>query len=157
MDVQPTRKRKAPPAAWKPGQSGNPAGRPPGVPALATAMRVAVEERKDELVRAMLDRAVAGHPEAMRLVAERFAPTSRATFEPKAIPGLDADALEDQVRAVRAALARGDISADYAAATLSALRDGALAERLDSLTRRLQALESAEIIEMDVQHVDGPN
>lgn len=152
------KKRKPPPHAWQKGApSPNPHGRPPGVPALAVALREAVTARKDELVKALLDKAVQGNAEALRLVAERFAPVSRSSFEARPIPGLDAARLEDQVAAVRAALARGDISADVAGATLAALKDGAMAERLDQLTKRLAALEASETIDVGGAYVDGRN
>jgi len=41
---------------------------------------MAVEERKDDIVKTLMDKAVQGNPDALRLVAERFAPAMRATY-----------------------------------------------------------------------------
>src|SRR5689334_4846185 len=63
---------------FEPGQSGNPAGRPPGSRNKKTlALEAAMDERAEEVVTSMLDRAKNGEPAAMRLAMERLAPTGR--------------------------------------------------------------------------------
>lgn len=145
----PTPKR-LPATAWRKGQkSPNPAGRPPGVPALATALREAVEERKDDIVKTLLDRAVQGNPDALRLVAERFAPAMRATFAPVEIPGLrQAQNLAERVQAVQNAMADGVVSADHAAAILTGLKDAELALQVEGLRRELESLRAELVVEV---------
>lgn len=143
--------RKLPSTAWKKGApSPNPAGRPPGVPALATALREAVEERKDAIVKTLLDRAVQGNPDALRLVAERFAPAMRATFAPVEIPGLrQAQNLAERVTSVQNAMADGLVSADHAAAILTGLKDAELALQLENLRREVEGLRAELVVEVN--------
>lgn len=153
MQITPNTKppRKLPSTAWKKGApSPNPAGRPPGVPALATALREAVEERKDDIVQALLDRAVQGNPDALRLVAERFAPAMRATFAPVEIPDLrQAQNLAERVQAVQNAMADGLVSADHAAAILTGLKDAELALQVESLRKELEGLRAELVVEVN--------
>lgn len=143
--------RKLPSTAWRKGApSPNPAGRPPGVPALATALRDAVEARKDDIVKTLLDKAVSGNPDALRLVAERFAPAMRATFAPTEIPGLkQAQNLTERVQAVQNALADGLVSADHAAAILAGLRDAEVAMQVEGLRLELERLRAELVVEVD--------
>jgi hypothetical protein len=61
-----------------PGQSGNAAGRPPGALNKKTlALEAAYEDRAEEVVRNIMERAKNGDPAAMRLCMERAAPTGR--------------------------------------------------------------------------------
>jgi hypothetical protein len=67
--------RRAPRTAWKPGTSGNPAGRPPNERALANALREIVNPR--ELAQKLYDLAMGadfGEPSlpAMKLIFERL-------------------------------------------------------------------------------------
>ena len=153
MQITPNTKpaRKLPSTAWRKGApSPNPAGRPPGVPALATALREAVEERKDDIVQALLDRAVQGNPDALRLVAERFAPAMRATFAPVEIPDLrQAQNLAERVQAVQNAMADGLVSADHAAAILTGLKDAELALQVESLRKELEGLRAELVVEVN--------
>ena len=50
--------KKKPPGRWKPGESGNPAGRKPGTCEVA-AIRAAIADRVPELLAAMMTRASA--------------------------------------------------------------------------------------------------
>ena len=73
-----TDERKAPPHAWKPGQSGNPAGKPPGSRNKATQMVMALMEGgAEDITRAVVDAAKAGDLAAARLIIERLAPPLR--------------------------------------------------------------------------------
>ena len=71
-------KRRATPQAWKPGQCGNPAGKPPGCRNKATQMVMALMEGgAEEITRTVIDAAKAGDLTAARLVIERLAPPLR--------------------------------------------------------------------------------
>ena len=63
---------------WKPGQSGNPAGKPPGTRNRATQMVLALMEGgAEEITLAIIDAARKGDIAAARLVLERLAPPAR--------------------------------------------------------------------------------
>lgn len=73
-----TEKRKAPPHAWRKGQSGNPSGKKPGSRNKATQMVLALMEGgAAEITQAVIDAAKAGDLTAARLVIERLAPPMR--------------------------------------------------------------------------------
>lgn len=63
---------------WKKGQSGNPAGRPPGARNKATLMVLGLMERDaEEVARAVIAAARTGDLTAAKLVLERLAPPLR--------------------------------------------------------------------------------
>ena len=63
---------------FQPGQSGNPAGRPPGSLNKKTlAVEALLAERAEEVVTNLMDRAIEGHGTAMRLCVDRLVPTGR--------------------------------------------------------------------------------
>jgi len=60
---------------FQPGQSGNPAGRPPGSLNKKTlAVEAVLAERAEEIVTNLMDRAMEGHGTAMRLCFDRLVP-----------------------------------------------------------------------------------
>jgi Family of unknown function (DUF5681) len=66
------------PMRFQPGQSGNPAGRPPGSLNKKTlAAQALLDERTEEMVTNLMDRSKNGEPAAMRLVIDRLLPTGR--------------------------------------------------------------------------------
>ncbi|WP_153109945.1 DUF5681 domain-containing protein [Propionivibrio limicola] len=73
-----TEQRKAPPQAWKPGQSGNPKGKPAGTRNKATTMLLTLMENgAKEITEAVIEAAKAGDLSAARLVLDRLCPPAR--------------------------------------------------------------------------------
>jgi hypothetical protein len=73
-----TEKKKAPAHAWKPGQSGNPKGKPHGTRNKATAMVLnLMEGSAAEITQAVLEAAKGGDLSAAKMVLERLAPPMR--------------------------------------------------------------------------------
>ena len=132
-------KRKPPAAAWKPGQSGNPKGRPPGTGEVAK-MRAAIADRVPQLLAAMMARALDGDVGAARLLRERAIAPLKAAEQAQAL-SLPDGTLTDQGRAVLAAVAAGELAPGQGAALLGAIGTLARVSEVDELARRIEALE----------------
>lgn len=133
-------KKRAPPAPpWKPGQSGNPAGRTPGTGEVGK-LRASIAKHLPEIITKLVEQAKAGDAQAARLLLERVLPPVKASELPAPIP-LPDGALADQGRAVVAAAGSGALAPGQAAQLLAGL--GALAKLIetDELAARVAALE----------------
>ena len=134
--------RTKPPRAWKPGQSGNPAGRKPGTGEVAK-LRAAIAEHVPAIVARLTEAALAGDVAAARLLLERTVAPLKASEVPVSIAMPDGP-LADQGRAVMAGVANAGLAPGQGAALLASL--GALAKLVeaDELERRICALEAAK-------------
>jgi hypothetical protein len=133
--------KKAPPHAWKPGQSGNPSGRKPGTGKVA-AMREAIAAHVPEMVETLIDKARGGDVQAARLLIERVIPPMRAAelAQPLTLPD---GSLTDQGRAVLRSVAAGELAPGQGAQLLAAIAALGRTTEIDELARRLDALEQA--------------
>jgi hypothetical protein len=127
---------------WKPGQSGNPAGRPPGR-GLAAQVREKLGEGLPDVIAAVKAKALEGDIGACRLWLERVSPPIKSEELPVSID-IDGDTLTDRAECVMRALAGGDISPAQAAQLLTALGTLAKVHEVDELERRIAALEAAK-------------
>lgn len=131
--------RKAPPHAWKPGQSGNARGRPRGSGEVAK-LRAAIAEHVPTIIERLVAAALQGDVAAARLLLERtIAPLKAA--EPAAPLVLPDGTLTEQGRAVLGAVAAGTLAPGQGAALLGAIGTLARVIELDELERRIAALE----------------
>lgn len=133
---------------FRPGQSGNPAGRKAGSGWVGRARLDLqrgwdgdMEDGTDGIRAKLISAAKAGEAWAVRLVAERVCPPIKASEAPVEL-GLTGKTLTEKADGVISALAAGDLSPTQAAQLLQAL--GALAKvvETDELARRVQALEA---------------
>jgi len=123
-----------------PGQSGNPAGRPPAMP---PELRQRLTEASADIIEGVISAARGGDMQAARLVLERIAPVTRSTAAPVYIPELEqAATLSDKAQAVINAVARGECPPDIGATMIQALGACAKIIEIDELERRLSALEA---------------
>lgn len=122
---------------FKPGQSGNPGGRPAGS---GNAIRAQLTEAWEDIRPVLLDKALAGDMAAIRIVAERVCPPIRASEPPSPIE-LPRGSLTERANAVLDGMSAGELNTTQASQLMQAL--GALAKLIetDELMRRIQALE----------------
>ena len=132
-------RRKPPAAAWKPGQSGNPKGRPAGTGEVAK-LRAAIADRVPELLAAMMARALEGDVGAARLLLERAIAPLKAAEQSQAL-SLPDGTLTQQGRAVLASVAAGELAPGQGAALLGAIGTLARVAEIDELARRIEVLE----------------
>lgn len=128
------------PGRWKPGESGNPAGRRPGSGEVGR-LRASIAEHVPGIIAKLAEQALAGDAASARLLLERAIPPMKATeaAAPVSLPG---ETLTDQGRAVLAAVGAGELPPGQAAQLLAGL--GALAKLIetDDLERRIAELEA---------------
>lgn len=105
-----TDKRKHP-AAFKPGQSGNPAGKPKGARNHATrAILKLIEGGAEEITRTVLDAAKGGDMGAARFILERIVPAAKERPVSVALPDVTSAAgIADAQAAILQAVASGDL------------------------------------------------
>ena len=131
--------RKPPAAAWKPGQSGNPNGRPAGTGEVGK-LRAAIAKRVPDLLDAMMTKALDGDVGAARLLLERAIAPLKA-MEPTLALTLPDGTLTDQGHAVLRSVADGVLAPSQGAALLGAIGTLARVTEIDELETRIAALE----------------
>ncbi len=125
---------------FKPGTSGNPAGRKPGTGEVAK-LRQGIAKHIPAITRKLVQQAKAGDVQAARLLFERVIPPLKAAEHASALP-LPDGTLTQQGRAVLAAAAAGEIAAGQAAQLVAALSALASLTGTDELAARIAALEA---------------
>ena len=128
--------------AWKPGQSGNPQGKPRGSGEVAK-LRLSIAKHIPAIVKKLVERAKEGDSAAARLLLERVLPPVKAAEQAAPID-LPAGSLTDQGRAVLAAAGTGELAPGQAAQLLAGLGSLAKLVETDELAARIAALESKQ-------------
>lgn len=128
---------------FKPGQSGNPAGRPAGARSKAMlALDALADGEANAITKAMIEAAKKGDTTAGRMLLERIWPVRKGrgiTFD---LPEVTkADELPAAIAAVTRQVAGGDISPDEGAAVVSLLEAHRKAIETSELAARVAALE----------------
>ena len=122
------------------GQSGNPAGRPKGIPDQRTALRSLLEPHAQELVAKAVKLALDGDTTALRICIERLIPPMKARDEAVQLGSAKAG-LSEQGRAVLEAAAAGNITPERAATMMQSIAAQARIVELIELEERVKRLE----------------
>ena len=124
---------------WKPGESGNPQGRPRGAGEVAK-LRASIAGHVPEIIGQLVEAAKGGDVQAARLLLERVLPPMKPTelAVPLALPD---GSLTDQGRAVLSAVSMGDLAPGQGAQLLAAIGALARVAEIDELTERIEKLE----------------
>ena len=126
---------------WKPGQSGNPAGRRPGTGEVAR-LRAAIAQAVPEILDRLVQQAREGDMQAIKLLLERTLPPLKPMALPEPLPLRATGSLAERAEAVLAAMAAGQASPDAAEAAIAGLATLARLRVIDDLERRIEALEA---------------
>jgi hypothetical protein len=127
---------------WKPGESGNPAGRSKNSGKLG-ALREALIAQTPEILRKLIEQAKNGDVASAKLILERAIPILR----PEAMPvplALTGSTLSAQGRALLAAVSNGDVSVENAREAMAALQALSKIIEVDELQRRIEILEAVQ-------------
>ncbi len=127
---------------FKPGQSGNPAGKKPGT---KSKKRQLLESHSKELLRKLVDLALAGDPTALRLCIDRLLPRLRPESAPIRVD-TDAKDLVTQAQAIVQAALTGALPPDVTRDLTAALADVARLKEFTELEERLAALENSKAV-----------
>jgi hypothetical protein len=135
---------KRPDHLFKPGQSGNPAGRPKGVRDNRSILIDALAEHgttEQAFAKKIIGLAEEGNATAITVTATRLWKEARATLPVYEFPP-EAVTPEEKALAALDAAHRGEISSDHAAAHISAVRGAVELTQISEILERLAALES---------------
>ena len=126
---------------FRPGESGNRAGRPRGVPDRRVQARALFDKHREALVAVAIERALEGDATALRLCLERVCPPMRAVDAAVALGSLP-DSLAGKGEHVLGLLAAGDLAPEAASVILGAIAQQARIVEISALEQRIAALES---------------
>ncbi len=130
---------------FKPGQSGNPTGKPRGARHRATvAAEALLDGEAEALTRRAVELALEGDTTALRLCLERVLPPRKGRPINFTLPKMtNTGDLRAAALAILGAVSEGDISPEEAAAVAPLIEGVRKTMETDELSRRLEALEQA--------------
>lgn len=124
---------------WRPGQSGNPAGRKPGT-GQVSALRAQIGKRLPSIIEKVIAAAEGGDMQAARLLIERVIPSVRGSAEPVALPAASGS-LSERATSILDAVNAGRLPPDVGAQLVAAVAAMARVYETEELERRIAALE----------------
>lgn len=129
---------------WKPGQSGNPLGKPKGATNHATRMVTALmEEGAREIAQTVVDQAKDGNLMAARIVLDRLAPPVRERSIELELPDTSTAAgIANAQQTVLEAVGRGELTPSEGQVMAGILEARRKALETDELIARIKALEA---------------
>lgn len=125
---------------WRPGQSGNPAGKPKGAGRFA-ALRESIAKHVPAIIERLAHQAKEGDGVAARLLLERVYPAMKAVEQAQSIELPSEGTLTEKGNAVLSAVAAGDLAPSQGAALIGAIGSLARVAEIDELASRVAALE----------------
>lgn len=131
---------------FKPGQSGNPAGKPRGCKHGTTKLREAIAGDLHAIVAALIEKAKEGDTGAASLLFSRTLPPLRPMSETPDVP-LPGKTLDERAEAVTAATLAGALSPTAATELMAILSAQARINEITDIAERLERIEAALRIE----------
>ena len=123
---------------FKPGQSGNPNGRPKGKTA-ATLLRKSIADAMPEIITKLVDAALGGDTAAAKVLLDRTCPALKPQAMPIMLPVVDS--LAEQGNEIIKATMQGLIPPDIGSQLITALSNQGKLVELQEMTERLERIE----------------
>ena len=136
--------KRTPPAAWKPGESGNPRGKPKGAINKTTRLALALFEGDiQNIAGVVIQQAKSGDLTAARLVLDKLVPNARErAVELPGLPSTENPAgVAEAQAAILQAVAAGDLTPGEAATLSGIVENRRKSIETRELELRIQALE----------------
>lgn len=124
---------------FKPGQSGNPAGRPKDKTP-ATLLRKSIADDMPEIIKTLVNLAKGGDVQAAKVLLDRICPALKPQALSISVP-VNGSLAEQGNEIIRATMA-GQIPPDIGSQLITALANQGKLVEIDNLTKRLEAMEA---------------
>lgn len=124
---------------FQPGRSGNPAGRPKGIPNPQAKLRKSIEEHVPAIITRLAEAARGGDVAAASLLLSRCLPPVKPESFTKPIP--DGGSMAERAEQVVSEAMAGNLSATAAGELMGVLANQAKIVEISELAERLAALE----------------
>lgn len=131
---------------YRPGQSGNPAGKPKGAKHATTKLRDAIASDLHEIIAVLVEKAKAGDTGAAALLFSRTLPPLRPQSAPPEAD-LSGTTMNERAESVVAAALAGDLSPTGATELMGVLGQQARIAEVTDLAERIERLENAMKLE----------
>lgn len=128
---------------WRPGESGNLAGRPKGS-GLSGELRAAIRARAGDIVAAMVERAVQGDVQAGKALLDKCLPSLRPESVAVELPKLARGTLAERAESIMQAVGSGELPPSTAGELVGALATLAKVQEVSELESRIAALEEVQ-------------
>jgi uncharacterized protein DUF5681 len=125
---------------FKPGQSGNPKGKPRGAKDKRTAYRVLFEDESEELINKVIELAKGGDTTCLKMCIDRIVSPYRAKDQKVVLDDITGTLTEKGEKIIEA-MGKGDITPSDTSSMLAALAAQARIVELDELEKRIGKLE----------------
>ena len=129
---------------FKPGQSGNPNGKPKGTKDKRTELRELLQPHAEGLVNKVVEKALEGDTTALRLCLDRLIPPYRAGNISVVLNDIEGT-LTEKGEKIIGAMGSGEITPSDASSMLQALAAQCRVQELDELERRIRKLEKKHV------------
>lgn len=127
---------------FKKGQSGNPTGRPAGIPSPTAKLRNVISDDLPAIIATLVEKAKDGDISAAALLFSRTLPPLRPQSEPPEVD-LPGTTMEQRAEAITAAALAGELSPTGAAELMGILAQQARITEITELAERLERIENA--------------
>jgi len=126
---------------YKPGESGNPDGRPKGAKDKRTQYRELFEPHADDLIQKAIDLALTGDTTCLKMCIDRLVSPFRAKNATVTLDDIEGTLTEKGEKIINA-MGKGELSPSDASSMLSALAAQARIIEIEELEKRVSDLEA---------------